>query len=78
MKVRFNGVSPVDIAGHDNVQPGDVVDVTDAHGAALLRAGTSIDEATGQLIAPKNPLWTAPPADTPVTTTEPAEAGEEA
>lgn len=61
MKVRYQGTSPVDIAGHFDVQPGAVVDVPTEQGNALLLAGTSID-AEGRKTPPVAPLWVA---DTP-------------
>ena len=39
MKLRYQGTSAVDIAGHHDVQPGAIVDVTDDQGHALLLAG---------------------------------------
>lgn len=58
MKVRYQGTSPVDIAGHFDVQPGAVVDVPTEQGNALLLAGTSID-AEGHQTPPEAPLWVA-------------------
>lgn len=79
MKVHYQGTSPVDIAGHDDVQPGAVVDVPTEQGNALLLAGTSID-AEGHQTPPEAPLWVAeggkppkPPKNDPVS----AEAGKD-
>lgn len=73
MKIRYNGPFAVDIKGHDNVQPGQTVDVSDELGASLLLAGCSVVD--GKPIAPASPVWsragkTATTADT--TTAEPA------
>ena len=58
MKLRYQGTSAVDIAGHHDVQPGAIVDVPDDQGHALLLAGTSID-AEGHQTPPDAPLWVA-------------------
>lgn len=39
MKIQYHGISAVDIAGHDGVEPGDVVDVPAELGEALLANG---------------------------------------
>lgn len=70
MKVRYQGTSAVDIAGHFDVQPGAVVDVPTEQGTALLLAGTSID-AEGRKTPPAAPLWVADKSKT-------AEAGKDA
>jgi len=41
MKIQYNGASAVDVPGHDDVQPGAVIDVADEVGASLLAAGTA-------------------------------------
>ena len=58
MLIRWNGGHAVDIAGHDRVLPGDVVDVDDATAAGLLFAGSQV-LADGTVIPPDVPLWTA-------------------
>ena len=70
MKLTYRGTSPVDIAGHFDVQPGDTVDVPAEQAAALLLAGTSID-ADGKKTPPASPLWVAEKSKT-------AEAGKDA
>lgn len=57
MKIQYHGTSTVDIPGHDDVQPGDIVDVTDEVGASLLAAGCSFDSAGELVAAPPDPLW---------------------
>lgn len=56
MKVTFHGSSAVDIAGHDGVEPGATVEVSDEVGEQLLLAGSSID-ADGRVTPPAQPLW---------------------
>ena len=82
MKVRYQGTSAVDIAGHNDVQPGAVVDVPTEQGTALLLAGTSID-AEGHQTPPEAPLWVADTGKAPKApknTEDPAsaEAGKDA
>lgn len=82
MKLRYQGTSAVDIAGHHDVQPGAIVDVPDDQGHALLLAGTSID-AEGHQTPPDAPLWvadTGKPPKPPKNTEDPtsAEAGKDA
>jgi len=82
MKLTYRGTSPVDIAGHDDVQPGAVVDVPTEQGNALLLAGTSID-AEGHQTPPEAPLWVADTGKAPKAqknTEDPtsAEAGKDA
>lgn len=76
MKIQFHGTSAVDIPGHDNVEPGAVVDVTDEVGASLLAAGTAYP-SEGAPVPAEAPLWRLP-AKKSATTTETAEAGKEA
>lgn len=76
MKIQYYGTSAVDIHGHDNVQPGDVIDVADEVGASLLAAGTAYPDE-GAPVPAAAPLWRAP-AKKSATTTETAEAGKEA
>ncbi|MDO8391060.1 MAG: hypothetical protein Q7V57_11270 [Actinomycetota bacterium] len=65
MKIRYNGTSAVDIPGHDDVQPGQAVDVDDLVGESLLLAGHAHTD-TGEVIAPPDPLWSrAVPGDDP-------------
>lgn len=59
MRITFNGDSPVDIPGVDDVQPGSTVEVDDQVGASLLQAGSSVD-ADGKVTPAESPLWTAP------------------
>lgn len=73
MKLQYHGMSPVDIAGHENVQPGDVVDVDKDLAASLLLAGCSIDD-DGNVTPADPPLWAAVKKST---TTDPADAGKE-
>jgi hypothetical protein len=58
VKITYNGGAPVDIAAHDNVQPGQTVEVSDAVGAALLLAGSQVAD-DGTITPPAAPLWTA-------------------
>ena len=76
MKIQFHGTSAVDVPGHDDVQPGDVIDVADEVGASLLAAGTAYPDE-GAPVPAAAPLWRAP-ATKSATTTETAEAGKEA
>lgn len=57
MRITFNGSSAVDIEGHDNVEPGATVEVSDELGECLLMAGSSID-SDGNVTPPADPLWT--------------------
>lgn len=59
MKITYNGSDAVDVPGHDDVQPGQTIDVTDEVGASLLAAGTSYP-ADGPPIPPTNPAWSVP------------------
>lgn len=78
MKIRYNGTSPVDIVGHSFVETGQVVDVPDDLAAALLLAGSAIDD-NGTVTPPAKPLWTRADkkADKAEPTIEPADAGKE-
>lgn len=76
MKIQYHGTSAVDVPGHDNVQPGDVIEVADEVGASLLAAGTAYPDE-GAPVPAAAPLWRAP-AKKSATTTETAEAGKEA
>jgi hypothetical protein len=58
VKITYHGGSPVDIVAHDNVQPGQTVEVSDEVGAALLFAGSEVAE-DGTVTPPAVPLWTA-------------------
>lgn len=75
MKIQYRGADAVDIPGHDDVQPGQVVEVTDAVGTSLLAAGTSYDPDGQVVAAPSDPLWSTPTkkSTTPI---EPAVAPE--
>lgn len=66
MKLQYKGTSAVDIATHDNVQPGDVIKVADELGEALLRAGHTFPDTTYdddgnpvevESTPPDHPLW---------------------
>jgi hypothetical protein len=59
MKIQYCGSDAVDIPGHDDVQPGQVVEVADEVGASLLAAGSSF-AADGTVSPPANPLWSVP------------------
>ena len=63
--IIYQGTSPVDIDGYENVQPGDTVEVPDAQAAALLSAGTSYSDPDENgnvtVTPPEDPLWA--PAD---------------
>lgn len=74
MKIKYLGTSPVDIPGHDNVEPGQTVDVADDVAVSLLGAGAS-HTPDGVVTPPESPLWVKPGKST---TTSPAAAGEEA
>ena len=76
MKIQFHGTSAVDVPGHDNVQPGDVIDVPDEVGASLLAAGTSYPDE-GAPVPPVAPLWRSPARKATSTPTETAEAAPE-
>lgn len=76
MKIQYNGASAVDVPGHDDVQPGAVIDVADEVGASLLAAGTAYPD-DGAPIAPSAPLWRVPAAKKVATPTETAEAGKD-
>lgn len=56
MKIRYQGESPVDIPGRDDVNPGDIIDVDDELAAGLLVAGTSYPD-DGPPVPPASPLW---------------------
>lgn len=58
MKIRYLGQSAVHIDGHDDVQPGDVVDVSHELGELLLFAGSNVDD-DGVVTPPVSPLWEA-------------------
>ena len=77
MKIQFHGTSAVDIPGHDDVQPGQVVDVTDEVGSSLLAAGTAYPD-DGAPVPARAPLWRIPAKKSANTPTETAEAGKEA
>lgn len=74
MKIQYHGTSAADVPGHDNVQPGEVIDVTDEIGASLLASGTAYPD-DGPPVPPPVPLWRTP-AKKP-TTPETAEAGKD-
>lgn len=76
MKIQYHGTSAVDVPGHDNVQPGDVIEVADEVGASLLAAGTAYPDE-GAPVPAAAPLWRTP-ARKSGTNTETAEAGKEA
>ena len=59
MKIQFNGSGAVDVPGHDDVQPGAVIDVDDDTGRSLLAAGTSYPD-DGPPVPPESPQWTVP------------------
>lgn len=56
MKIKFCGVSAVDIAGHDGVEPGDVVDVPEELAERLLFAGSQVLD-DGTVVPPVEPVW---------------------
>jgi len=76
MKIQYHGTSAVDVPGHDNVQPGDVIDVTDEVGASLLGAGTAYPD-DGAPVAPRSPLWRSPARKATNPPTDTAEAGKD-
>lgn len=59
MKIQYNGTGAVDIPGHDEVLPGQIVEVDDAVGESLLTAGTSYP-TKGKAVPPADPLWSIP------------------
>lgn len=69
MKIKYSGPFAVDIPGHDNVEPGQTVDVSDELAASLLAA--SVWTRTGK------PATTADPTPTAAPATEPADAEKE-
>jgi len=73
MKITYCGFSPVDIDGHDGVEPGQTVDVLDAVGASLLTAGSAVAD-DGTVTPADPPVWV--PAKSPKSS-EPADAGKE-
>ncbi len=61
MKIQYHGTSAVDVPGHDDVQPGDVIEVPDEIGESLLGAGAShsVDDDGNPVVTPPDkPLWT--------------------
>lgn len=80
MKIQYHGTSTVDIPGHADVQPGDIVDVTDKVGAGLLAAGCSFDSAGELVAAPPDPLWSPAPTSNRASTrgSSPRSAGKKA
>ena len=76
MKVQYHGTDAVDVPGHDNVQPGDVIDVADEVGTSLLAAGTAYPDE-GPPVPPRSPLWRPPARTATNTPPETAEAGKD-
>lgn len=76
MKIQYNGTSAVDIPGHDEVQPGQVVEVDDAVGESLLLAGHGFADDGTVVAQPDAPLWSRPGRNVPVSS-EPAAAEKE-
>ena len=65
MLIRYHGSFAVDIPGHDDVEPDQVVDVPEEVAETLLDAGASYHETIDEhgergvlRVAPEVPLWT--------------------